>query len=168
MHCTLAPRLTALPLESGPLCLLLAFQVSCHIQTQDLVYDKFPIVPIGFVPQKSVNLTAKLDWLLSYPNSRAHLGSHSLTPHSIKTSQQRPEFHCRTWLRGSRWLDWLLSPSSLSALPLCFLSGGGPQVFDDDDDHELSSLLWFWSDSVQQVLMMKMNGTKSYSSNSDS
>ena len=35
VHCTLAPRLTALPLESGPLCLLLAFQVSCHIQTQE-------------------------------------------------------------------------------------------------------------------------------------
>ena len=103
-----------------------------------------------------------LPGVLSSPNSRAHLGSHSLTPHSIKTSQQRPEFHCRTWSRGSRWLDWLLSPSSLSALPLCFLSGGGPQVFDDDDDHELSTLPWFWSDSVQQVLMMivmlKMNG----------
>ena len=74
-----------------------------------------------------------------------YLGSHSLTPHSIKTSQQRPEFHCRTWLQGSRWLDWLSSPSSPSALPLCFLSGGGPQVFDDDDDHELSSLPWFCS-----------------------
>ena len=99
---------------------------------------------------------------LSSPTPRAHLGSHSLTPHSIKTSQQRPEFHCRTWLRGSRWLDWLLSPSSPSVLPLCFLSGGGPQVFDDDDDHELSTLPWFWSDSVLQVLMMivmlKMNG----------
>ena len=148
MHCTLAPRLTALPLESGPLCLLLAFQVSC---LQSKLKDT-PGTCYGYLGTCA----------LSSPTPRAHLGSHSLTPHSIKTSQQRPEFHCRTWLRGSRWLDWLLSPSSPSVLPLCFLSGGGPQVFDDDDDHELSTLPWFWSDSVQQVLMMivmlKMNG----------